>query len=47
MPVGGGVQIQAVEAFDTGNLLRDDKGKVSKLRESIKPNLSPGQWWWD
>lgn len=46
-PVGGGVKIQPSEAIDAGNLLRDEKAKVSKLREDIKPNLAKGQWWWD
>jgi hypothetical protein len=46
-PVGGGVQIQAGQALEGDNLLGDDKAKVSKLRETVKPNLAKGQWWWD
>jgi hypothetical protein len=46
-PVGGGVQIKAAEALTSGNLLSDEKGKVSKLHEAVKPNLAKGQWWWD
>ncbi len=46
-PVGGGVQIQPAQALDSSNLLADEKGKVGKLRETIKPNLVKGQWWWD
>jgi hypothetical protein len=46
-PVGGGVVIQAAQALKSDNLLPDDKGKVSKVRESTSPNLAKGQWWWD
>lgn len=46
-PVGGGVQIQPNQALESENRLSDDKAKVSKLREAIKPNLAKGQWWWD
>jgi hypothetical protein len=41
------VQIQPTQAFDSANRLSDEKAKVSKLRETIKPNLAKGQWWWD
>lgn len=44
-PCGGGVNIQANRAFE--KVLNDDKAKVSKLRETVKPNLAKGQWWWD
>jgi hypothetical protein len=40
-------QIQPGQALDTGNLLSDEKGKVGKLHEAVKPNLAKGQWWWD
>ena len=46
-PIGGGVQIQAKEALDYDNVKTDEKGKISKLRESVKPDLGHGQWWWD
>jgi hypothetical protein len=46
-PIGGGVQIQAAKALQSDNLLSDEKGKVSKLHEVVKPNLAKGQWWWD
>ena len=46
-PVGGGVKIQPTEAIEASNLLPDEKAKVSKLREGIKPHLAKGQWWWD
>jgi hypothetical protein len=46
-PVGGGVQIQPAQALEKTNLLADEKGKVAKLREELKPKLAKGQWWWD
>jgi len=46
-PVGGGVQIEPTEALRADRLLPDEKDKVSKLRESIVPELAKGQWWWD
>jgi hypothetical protein len=46
-PVGGGVVIQASQALKSDNLLSDDKGKVSKVRETVTPKLTKGQWWWD
>jgi hypothetical protein len=46
-PVGGGVQIEATNALESENILKDEKGKVSKLHQTVKPNLAKGQWWWD
>jgi hypothetical protein len=46
-PVGGGVQIEPSNALQSENLLTDEKAKVRKLHESVKPNLAQGQWWWD
>ncbi len=46
-PIGGGVAIHATEALRPANLLTDEKGRVGKLREGVKPNLAKGQWWWD
>ncbi len=46
-PMGGGVEIQAARAVQADKLLPDEKGKVEKLREEIKPNLAKDQWWWD
>jgi hypothetical protein len=46
-PIGGGVQIEAEQALDSGNLLTDDGGKVAGLRASTEINLAEGQWWWD
>jgi hypothetical protein len=46
-PIAGGVAIHPTQALESDNLLSDEKGKVSKLHAGIKPNLAPGQWWWD
>jgi hypothetical protein len=46
-PMGGGVEIQAAKAVEPSKLLPDEKGKVGKLHEELKPNLASGQWWWD
>jgi hypothetical protein len=46
-PAAGGVQIQPAEALQEKNLLADEKGKLSKTHQAIKPNLAEGQWWWD
>jgi hypothetical protein len=46
-PMGGGVEIQATKAVQSEKMLPDEKGKVGKLHEEIKPNLAKGQWWWD
>ena len=40
-PIGGGVQIQPSQALESDHLLSDQKGKVAKLRETVKPE--PGQ----
>lgn len=46
-PIAGGVHINALMAIKPENLLSDEQGAVSKLHETIKPQLAPGQWWWD
>lgn len=46
-PIGGGVNIEAATALQSDNLLPDEKDRVSKLRETVAPNLAKGQWWWD
>ena len=45
-PIGGGVQIEAQRALFTENLLEDEDGNVSKLRQDTKIELAEGQWWW-
>ncbi len=46
-PIGGGVTIQVAEALQEEQLLSDSAGKVSKTRESVRPNLTGDRWWWD
>ena len=47
-PVGGGVQMQPLEAVKPENRLLDEKGTVKKAHESVKlDSLAQGQWWWD
>jgi hypothetical protein len=46
-PIGGGVQIEPSAALKSDNVLADEKGNVSKLHQSVKPDLAAGQWWWD
>lgn len=46
-PVGGGVQIEALQALTPDNRLSDKDGKVAKIREQTKVELAKGQWWWD
>jgi len=29
------------------NLLDDENGKVTELREGARVELADGQWWWD
>jgi len=47
-PVGGGVQMQPLEAVKPENRLADENGMLKKTHESIQlGNLAKGQWWWD
>ncbi len=47
-PVGGGVTIHPQQALATKNLLPDEDGKISQVRESVSlKNLPAGRWWWD
>jgi len=47
-PVGGGVTIHPSLALRNQNLLADEDGKVSELRESVSiGELPDGIWWWD
>ncbi len=47
-PVGGGVTIYPTKALDSPNLLPDEDGKITELRESLDLKaLAAGQWWWD
>ncbi len=47
-PIGGGVTIHPQQAIETKNLLADEDGKVTELRESVSlEDLPASQWWWD
>jgi hypothetical protein len=47
-PVGGGVTIQPRQALEAGNVLADEDGKVSEIRESVSlKDLAADRWWWD
>ncbi|NUQ62856.1 MAG: DUF1598 domain-containing protein [Pirellulales bacterium] len=46
-PIGGGVHIDATQAIDSENLLKDENGDVAKLRGQTSVELAKGQWWWD
>jgi len=47
-PVGGGVTIQPRQALEAGNVLADEDGKVSEIRESVSlQDLAADRWWWD
>jgi hypothetical protein len=48
MPIGGGVTILPRQALVTSNLLSDEDGKISELRESVDLKDLPAEsWWWD
>lgn len=47
-PVGGGVTIHPAQALQTKNLLADEDGKVSDVREAVNlKDLPADRWWWD
>ena len=47
-PVGGGVTIHPQQALQTQNVLPDEDGKISELRESVNlKDLPADRWWWD
>jgi Protein of unknown function (DUF1598) len=47
-PVGGGVTIHPREALATKNLLSDEDGKVTDVRERANlKDLPADRWWWD
>jgi Protein of unknown function (DUF1598) len=48
MPIGGGVTIQPRQALTSANLLVDENGKVSDVRDGIDlKDLPANRWWWD
>ncbi len=47
-PIGGGVSIDARQAVQSSNLLKDADGKVSQARDKLDlKDLPKGKWWWD
>jgi len=46
-PIGGGVEIEADVALKPENVKTETKGSVSNVKNNVKLNLAPGQWWWD
>ncbi len=46
-PIAGGVQINALMAIKPENVLPDEAGSVARRHGELKPELAPGQWWWD
>jgi hypothetical protein len=47
-PVGGGVTIHPLQALAGKNLLPDEDGKITELRESVNlKDLPAERWWWD
>jgi len=47
-PVGGGVTIHPQQALVTKNLLADEDGKITEVRESVSLGELPAdRWWWD
>jgi hypothetical protein len=47
-PIGGGVDIQPLNALSSKNLLQDGDGAVQKVHaDTVLTHLVPGQWWWD
>jgi hypothetical protein len=47
-PVGGGVAIQAKQALEPSNLLKDTAKRLDAQRDQINlDQLQPNQWWWD
>ena len=47
-PVGGGVSIRPRQALTSSNVLADDDGKISEVRESVHlKDLPADRWWWD
>ncbi len=47
-PIGGGVNIQPLQALKSDNLMTDEDNKVEQAQGQVKlENLAAGQWWWD
>ncbi len=47
-PIGGGVNIQADQAFTAGTLQYDEEGAMDAVRSTASaPQDEPLRWWWD
>ncbi|MDR0703729.1 MAG: DUF1598 domain-containing protein [Planctomycetaceae bacterium] len=46
-PIGGGVEIEPQVALHSNNAKIEEKGQITNVRNGIKLELQPGQWWWD
>ncbi|MDR2439591.1 MAG: DUF1598 domain-containing protein [Planctomycetaceae bacterium] len=46
-PIGGGVEIEPQTALRSGNAKIEEKEQITKVRNNVKLELQPGQWWWD
>lgn len=46
-PIGGGVEIEAEVALKPENVKTETKNEVSSVKNGVKLDLQPGQWWWD
>ncbi len=47
-PIGGGVNIQPLQALKSDNMKTDEDKKVEQTQAQISlENLQAGQWWWD
>jgi hypothetical protein len=46
-PIGGGVEIEPQIALSQENAKIEDKGQITNIRNNVKLELRPNQWWWD
>jgi hypothetical protein len=47
-PIGGGVHIQADEAFAASSLAVEENGEITSMRnQTVVPANDPLRWWWD
>jgi hypothetical protein len=47
VPIGGGVEIEPQVALQPGNAKTEEKNQITDVRNNVKLELQPGQWWWD
>jgi len=46
-PIGGGVEIEADVALKPENAKTETKNAITNVKNGVKLDLKPGQWWWD